>query len=308
MRKLTGKRAVWLGLVATPVLIVAAVATIGVAGSSAEPATIQAITQEPAPVITQTAVSAASVNDYWTPERMANATPMVQTMAASAAQPEIAGDTATGPPGAAGGVTPSGQALPAPTPTGIPQESGGQLPADGPYPGAKVSFKWAAKYTTYPQGTIGKMFFTQDHNGDGVPSGFSCSGAALFIVRLDSVEVAGHCMHNGLNGAGFNGGPGPGSSYEHLVLSVVSQRGQPPARLLGVGRVRDRGGELVRKRLVRQGLGPVPHGFDRDRPYRRAHQHHRRARARVELGPKPGVLELGLPGAAQRSAVELRRW
>ena len=41
--RLTGKRAVWLGLVATPVLVVAAVATIGVAGSSAGPATAQAI-------------------------------------------------------------------------------------------------------------------------------------------------------------------------------------------------------------------------------------------------------------------------
>ena len=43
MKRLTGKRAVWLGLVATPVLVVAAVATIGVAGSSAGPATAQAI-------------------------------------------------------------------------------------------------------------------------------------------------------------------------------------------------------------------------------------------------------------------------
>jgi hypothetical protein len=210
MRKLTGKRAVWLGLVATPVLVVAAVATIGVAGSSAGPATtaqaVPGLSADGLSVVHQGAVSAAAVEAYWTPERMAAAQPMVKTMAAGAASPEIAGNSATGAPGFAGGVTASGQPVPAPSPTGIPQTSGGQLPADGAYPGPKASFKWYPRYLTYPQGTVGKMFFNQDHDGNGTLSGFACSGSVIFVVRVDVVQVAGHCMHNGLNGAGFGGG------------------------------------------------------------------------------------------------------
>jgi hypothetical protein len=205
MRKLTGKRAVWLGLVATPVLVVAAVAMVGVAGSSAGPATVQqaipGLTADGATVVRQETVSAAAVQALWTPERMANATPMIQTMSAATA-PEIAGNSATGAPGFAGGVTASGQPVPAPSPTGMPQTSGGMLPADGAYPGPKASFKWYPRYVTYPQGTVGKMFFDQDHDGNGTYSSFACSGSVIFVQRVDVVQVAGHCMNNGLNGAG----------------------------------------------------------------------------------------------------------
>jgi hypothetical protein len=205
MRKLTGKRAVWLGLVATPVLVVAAVATIGVAGSSAGPTTaaqVPGITADGLTVVRQETANAAAIQALWTPERMASAQPMYKTMAAGAAEPEIAGNSATGPPGLVGGMTQSGQPLPAASPTGIPQTSGGELPADGPYPGPKASFKWYPKYTQYPQGTVGKMFFDQDHDGNGTYSSFACSGSVIFVVRVDVVQVAGHCMHNGLNGAG----------------------------------------------------------------------------------------------------------
>ena len=102
---------------------------------------------------------------------MAAAEPMVKAMPASAAKPEIAGDTATGAPRFVGGMTPSGQEIPAPSPSAIPpQTSGGMLPADGPYPGPMATFKWYPRYLTHPQGTVGKMFFDQDHDGDGTLS------------------------------------------------------------------------------------------------------------------------------------------
>ena len=41
------------------------------------------------------------------------------------------------------------------------------LPADGAYPGPKVSFKWYPSYYGYPQGTVGRLFFDQDHDGNG---------------------------------------------------------------------------------------------------------------------------------------------
>jgi hypothetical protein len=211
MRKprLTDKRAVWLGLVATPVLVVAAVATIGVAGSSAGPTTSKATpTADSAVVVHRETVSAAGVYAYWTPQRMAAAEAMVNAMPSSAGKPEIAGDTATGPPGFAGGVTPSGQQIEAPSPTEIPsQTSGGQLPADGSYPGPMATFKWYPRYLTHPQGTVGKMFFDQDHDGNGTLSSFACSAAVIKTgPRNDAVLTAGHCVNSGRHGEGANQG------------------------------------------------------------------------------------------------------
>ena len=48
----------------------------------------------------------------------------------------------------------------------MPQTSGGSSPPRA-YPSPKVSLKWYPKYPPYPQGTIGKMFSTQDHDGNG---------------------------------------------------------------------------------------------------------------------------------------------
>ena len=51
------------------------------------------------------------------------------------------------------------------------------------------------------------MFFDQDHDGNGTYSSFACSAAVTASgVRVDTVYAAGHCMNNGLNGAGFGGG------------------------------------------------------------------------------------------------------
>ena len=48
-----------------------------------------------------------------------------------------------------------------------------------------------------------KMFFTQDHDGNGSASGFVCSAST---IGQDAVWTAGHCLSNGLNGAGADGG------------------------------------------------------------------------------------------------------
>jgi hypothetical protein len=159
------KRAVWVGLVATPVLVVTAVATIGVAGSSAGPTTADAmrgLTADGDVVVHRETVSVAGVYAHWTRRRMAAAEPMVKAMPATAAKREIAGDSATGPPRFAGGMTPSGQEIPAPGPSAIPpQTSGGELPADGAYPGPKASFKWYPNYLPYHRAPLGRCSSTR---------------------------------------------------------------------------------------------------------------------------------------------------
>ncbi len=71
-----------------------------------------------------------------------------------------------------------------------------------------------------------KMFVMQDHDGNGSASGFVCSAST---IGQDAVWTAGHCLSNGLNGAGADGG-----SDQHPVLPFVGQRrGQPERRVLG---------------------------------------------------------------------------
>ena len=83
-RRLTGKRAVWFGLLGTPVLLVAAITLVGVTAGSAGPSKGARPRGERAsrPLVTShvTALGSgqqtlAELQAYWTPERMANAKP-----------------------------------------------------------------------------------------------------------------------------------------------------------------------------------------------------------------------------------------
>jgi V8-like Glu-specific endopeptidase len=58
-------------------------------------------------------------------------------------------------------------------------------------------------YMRYPRSTVGRLFFQQDHDGNGTYSSFSCSAS---VINRSVIATAGHCVHNGLNGQGANGG------------------------------------------------------------------------------------------------------
>jgi hypothetical protein len=161
----------------------------------------------------QEQTAAAATLAYWTAARMASATPMIKTLPEGSGQAVVAGNTATGAPGGAGGIGIGGVPLEAPTPNGAlavslrasNPTSGGIVPADGGYPGPGTFFFWYPRYRTYPVSTIAKMFFTQ------YGSNFQCSAAVTYGGNyLDSVWTAGHCVHAGDNSAN-------GWSYNVLI-------------------------------------------------------------------------------------------
>ncbi len=174
--------------------------------------------------------TAEDVKAYWTPERMQEAIPMpmgnfVKDAAAdigTAYESELSQDAK---PGYAPGWSPE-SGLPQPdsntwieiTPddplyvvaTGVAQPQHGTPPSSPPSsptdyagysPFQRTNF--AGRYLTYPRSTIGKMFFSQDHDGDGNYSSFVCSGS---VIQKNTVATAGHCIHNGLNGLGAGSG------------------------------------------------------------------------------------------------------
>jgi hypothetical protein len=77
---------------------------------------------------------------------------------------------------------------------------------------------------TYPTSTIAKMFFTQDHDGNGTTNNFVCTAE---VINVDRVSTAGHCVNNGLNGAGANGGWSTNVSFcpSYNAGGVNAQRG-----------------------------------------------------------------------------------
>jgi hypothetical protein len=147
------------------------------------------------------AVAAAGTTDavraYWTKAKMASAR-SADLVAGGQGKAVIAGNTASGKPGVAGGYVPASVANPTPAQASAPSvKSTGVLPADGGFPGPNTTFDWYPKYRTYPVSTIGKLFFTE-------PSGeFVCTAAATYGGgSLDTVWTAGHCV-----------GPGGGQAY-----------------------------------------------------------------------------------------------
>jgi hypothetical protein len=209
MRKprITPKRAVWAGLVGTPLALIAVLAAVGVGTAPAAKDTTKsgALAKSLAadrilPTI-RADTSAAASKAYWTPERMASAKPLTGPEPASA-QATVAGDSATGSPGVAGGLAPanlvapgSAEAESSTSTANFGKTSAGIVPADGGYPGPGTFFKWYPKYRQYPVSTIAKMFFTQRG------SNFSCSASATYGgAALNTVFTAGHCVHEGGTG------------------------------------------------------------------------------------------------------------
>jgi hypothetical protein len=216
--RLTGRRAVWFGLLGTPVLLVAAITLIGVTAGSAGPSTTAG------PVATSQVVGGpvrhvtelgngtqtlAELKAYWSvPGRMANAIarPTPTTDHTSLPEGSVQSIPQTGPVGQLAMMRSDGTAVEGTAPTG---QSANALTepfhADVPF----SRWQWFGRYLrNVPAGspnmvisTVHKMFFSQ---GGG---NFVCSSSS---IGPDGVWTAGHCVHNG------SGGPGAGFSTNVL--------------------------------------------------------------------------------------------
>ncbi len=116
----------------------------------------------------------------------------------------------TGAPGAVAGALPGGTLSWRLGSRDDPQE-----PQHTPYHDFIPYTRWSliGKYDKFPNYTILKMFFSQDHDGNGTGSNFVCSASSM---GPDEAWTAGHCVTNNLSGAGFNAG----WSYNVLVCPV----------------------------------------------------------------------------------------
>lgn len=145
------------------------------------------------------AKSPGQVEAYWTEERMRNAKPITPT-APDSGEAVIAGDTATGPPGFAGGGAPGSSSDDA---MGIGTSSTGTLPGDGGFPGPHSTWEWFGRYrigagnARQPIAATARVFFTTPSGGS------SCSGSVIFTnaAEPDRVWTAGHCVSPGNGGA-----------------------------------------------------------------------------------------------------------
>ena len=187
------------------------VALVLLAVSSGLPAKV--MTQEPAHVSSADSgivVSLAAPEEYWTPERMAAAQPYPeQAVFASATTVATADALPVGDPGAVSGVPPQASeeaalaAMESVTKMAGPAAGESVEPQHAGYPPPHTTWQWFGRYRTYPMSTIGKVFFNQDHDANGTVSSFVCSGST---IGNKYVLTAGHCVNNGRNGAGANGG------------------------------------------------------------------------------------------------------
>lgn len=229
-------RSVWAGLALTPVLVVLGVLLIAAIGggatagatASGQSANSAAAAAANRSVSVNLAAKAgktkaelnAAVRGYWTPARMAAAKAYPEQYnygsapASSDAQPASAGY-----PGGVSGIAPGAVAAAAhPQSTSFPNAAPAAAspqsvdPQHASYPPPRDTFEYGPRYRTYPASTVGKVFFNQDDDGNGVPSSFVCSGSAVYVGDRGGTGVnryvltAGHCVNNGLNGQGYNGG------------------------------------------------------------------------------------------------------
>ena len=235
-RKLTPRGAVWAGLLATPVLVVAIVAAIGVAVAPAVPGTPAA----PAATAADTTVvhnptrqTLAEVEAYWTSARIAQAE--AYPMPTRSGSPSTAEGTLvpmaepTGAPGAVAGALPGG----APLGTAVPETS--TEPQHTPYHDFIPYTRWSliGRYDKFPNYTVLKMLFSQDHDGNGTGSNFVCSASSM---GPDEAWTAGHCVTNNL-GLSQPGSFNDGWSYNILVCPVYDNGIHPAHGCWGGGPV-----------------------------------------------------------------------
>lgn len=225
-RKLTPRGAVWAGLLATPVLIVAVVAVLGVAVAPADSNSPAAPTASGVDMQVVTAPSTrqtlAELQAFWTPARMAAAEPYpMPTRSGPSSIPEgtlIPMAEPTGEPGAVAGALPGGTPLSTTAPEPV-----SQAPQHTPYQGFIPYTRWSliGRYDKFPNFAIAKMFFQQDTDGNGTVDGtFVCSASSM---GPDEVWTAGHCVSNNV-GTGANAG-----FSSNILVCPVFDNGSNPA-------------------------------------------------------------------------------
>lgn len=153
-----------------------------------------------------TEAQAAEVLAYWTPERLANAQPMLPRVSVKASAAPEAAAQGSGPSVSLPGKRPtvavgaeSAVRLYDPAQVKIQAEAGDVEPqAVGtggvPYTSARVN--QPGLETIFPNRTVGKLFFTKGELR------FVCSAS---VIRQRLVLTAGHCVHSGSGGTtGFH--------------------------------------------------------------------------------------------------------
>jgi V8-like Glu-specific endopeptidase len=171
--------------VATVALLVVSFTTLAVAQRAGEATSTSA-----------KGVDAAATVAYWTPERMAAAVPMKIERPNTGAVRMAAPAMASGAPHLAGGYSAE---------TGKMNEDAtasldANVPLDGSYPGPNDTFyvgnpKGVPAYNKYPIKTVGKLYFTDPHTGNG----FQCTATVTTgNAKIKNVIwTAGHCVANG---------------------------------------------------------------------------------------------------------------
>ena len=168
---------------------------LSAAVNAAAPLTFQLSSETPE-------AQAAETLAYWTPERLANAQPMLPLVNATAVSPEAAAQGSGQPvylPGKRPTVTAGANAavrLYDPAQARIQPETGVIEPqAVGSFGAHFTSARvnQPGLETIYPNRTVGKLFFTDN----GVA--FVCSAS---VIRQRIVLTAGHCVHRGSGGTG----------------------------------------------------------------------------------------------------------
>ncbi|GIJ46080.1 hypothetical protein Val02_29660 [Virgisporangium aliadipatigenens] len=133
-----------------------------------------------------TGISSRQIPDqvaaYWTPERMAKATPEIPRSNGTS--------TATAQPSRLGAQSADG-ALPRGGKAGI---AGGTT--DSTVLGGRATL-WSP-HGVMPARTIGKLYFTRDDGGSGY-----CSASVINADNFSSIWTAGHCVHGGGAGRGW---------------------------------------------------------------------------------------------------------
>lgn len=183
-----------------------------------------------------TEAQAAETLAYWTPERLANAQPMLPKVSEKAsAAPEAAaqeGGTSVSLPGKRPTVTAGAESavrLYDPAQVRIQAEAGGvesQAVGTGGVPYTSARVNQPGLETIFPNRTVGKLFFTGNTGGN-----FVCS-ASVFRQRI--VLTAGHCVHRGSGGTGgfhrnflfvpaLRDGVGPLGTFTPRIVGTTSQ-------------------------------------------------------------------------------------
>ena len=221
---------------------------LAAAVNAAAPLTFQLSTES-------TEAQMAETRAYWTPERLANAQPMLPTVNENAVTPEAA-PQGSGPPVSLPGKRPtvtsndsSATQLYDPAQAQIQPEAGGIEPqAMGTFGAPYTTTLVSPLETRYPYRTVGKLFFTGNTGGN-----FVCSAS---VLRLRIVVTAGHCVHRGSGGTGgfhrnflfvpaFRDGAAPLGTFTVRVVGTTSQwatggGGVPNAADFGMFEMNDR--------------------------------------------------------------------